>query len=683
MTRVLVVDDKEENLYYLQVLLEAHDCVVEFARHGAEALIKARQAPPDLVISDLLMPVMDGYTLLRYWKADARLKAVPFVVYTATYTEADDERLAMNLGADAFILKPAEPDVFLTRLQQVRDNAAAAVSVHPGHAPEDEEVLLKGYSETLIRKLEEKTLQLQEANVALQQDIADRKTAKDQLEQGAALLRIAGRVARLGGWSWQVGDDAVRWSDETCAIHEMPQGHRPTLDEAIRFYAPEYRDAVRDSVAACIKDGAPLDLEAQIITASGRRAWVRAIGEAARDDGGAVGRVQGAFQDITEQKRLEQQFLRAQRMEGIGTLAGGIAHDLNNVLVPIMLSIELLRPACTDAESQETLDLIAASAQRGADMVRQVLSFARGIEGRRVSLDVRPCVRDVVKLIGETFPKDIRIIERVATDVWMIDADPTQVHQVLLNLCVNARDAMPHGGQIVLAAENTLIDAHYAAMNLEAKAGRYVMLDVEDTGAGIPHDIIEKIFDPFFTTKDVGKGTGLGLATTMAIVKGHGGFMRVHRDVGVGTRFRIYLPAVAGAWGAETIEAPVELPRGNGETILVVDDEPSIRQITKQTLEAYGYRVKVAADGSEAISVYVQHQQEIRVVLTDMMMPVMDGPATIQVLLRLNPGLRIIGASGIDQIGKVALAAGAGVKAFLPKPYTADTLLKTLRRVLE
>ncbi len=388
-------------------------------------------------------------------------------------------------------------------------------------------------------------------------------------------------------------------------------------------------------------------------------------------------------QDITERRKLEHQFLRAQRMESIGTLAGGIAHDLNNVLSPIMMSLEVLRMRFPDAESQETLDILSSSADRGAAMVRQVLSFARGMGGQRMELQVKHLVRDVVKITEETFLKHIRVSSNIPADLWTVLGDATQLHQVLMNLSVNARDAMPHGGTLTFAAENVTIDAQYASMNIEAKPGPFVLIQVEDTGSGMSAAVLEKIFDPFFTTKEIGKGTGLGLSTSLAIVKSHGGFLRVFSEVGKGTKFHLYLPAqIEASAQSGAAQAEAALPRGNGELILVVDDEVSVRQITQRTLQAFGYKAITAEDGAAAISAYARNFVEVAAVVTDLMMPIMDGPNTIAVLQRMNPGVRIIAASGLGSASQAAQVASMGVKHFLAKPYSAETLLRTLKQVL-
>jgi CheY-like chemotaxis protein len=369
-------------------------------------------------------------------------------------------------------------------------------------------------------------------------------------------------------------------------------------------------------------------------------------------------------------------------MESIGTLAGGIAHDLNNVLAPILMSIELLRLELERQEKDEILDTIESSARRGAEMVGQVLSFARGVEGRRLSVQVKHLVRDVAKIASETFPRNIEIRAEVPSNLPPVLGDPTQIHQVLLNLSVNARDAMPRGGTLTFSAQNVVLDDQYAGLSPEAKPGRHVLIQVEDTGTGIPPEILEKVFDPFFTTKEPGKGTGLGLSTSLAIVRSHGGFIRAYSEPGTGSRFRVYLPATESTTEPAPV-ADVVLPRGNGEVVLVVDDEASVRHITRQTLEAFGYRVILAGDGAEALAVYASRRTEIALVLTDMMMPVMDGPATIRVLTKMDPSVRIIAASGLTANGSVTRVANSGVRHFLPKPYTAETLLRTVREVLD
>jgi len=401
-----------------------------------------------------------------------------------------------------------------------------------------------------------------------------------------------------------------------------------------------------------------------------------------RDQEGAPKSVLSIDTDITERKKIEAQFLRAQRMESIGTLAGGIAHDLNNILAPIMMSIDLLQQTAKDPQAKKFLETIQVSAKRGSDIVRQVLSFARGIEGQRIEVQTKHLLNELESIIQNTFPKDIQLNFSVPSDIWTIMGDPTQIHQILLNLCVNARDAMSHGGTLTIEVENSVLDDHYVIMNPEATAGRYVNINVRDTGTGIPQAILDKIFEPFFTTKELNKGTGLGLSTVMAIVKSHHGIIDVSSELGTGTTFKIFLPAMEMPVEAQGQAAPpINLPRGNDELVLIVDDEASILIITGQTLQAFGYRVLTATDGAEAVAVYAQNRKEIAVVVTDMMMPIMNGEALIRALTKINPAVKIVAVSGLSANGDIAQAAS--VKHTLTKPYTSGTLLKVMRTILD
>jgi PAS domain S-box-containing protein len=384
--------------------------------------------------------------------------------------------------------------------------------------------------------------------------------------------------------------------------------------------------------------------------------------------------------DITEKKQLEAQFLRAQRMESIGTLASGIAHDLNNVLAPILMSVQLLALKLHDEQARQWLKILEDNARRGAELVKQVVSFARGVKGDRTLVQVRHIISEIRQIAKETFPKSIEVHTDLAPDLWTVSADATQLHQVLMNLCVNARDALPDGGTLGISAQNLFLNEQSARMNIDAKAGSYIVITISDTGTGIPPEILDRIFEPFFTTKEVGKGTGLGLSTVIGIVKSHGGFVNVLSKLGQGTKFEVYLPALQ--------ETPIptsedsEMPRGHGELILVVDDEAAIRQITQTSLETYSYKVLTASDGIEALAVYAQHKEDINVVLIDMMMPVMDGPTTIRTLRRMNPQGKIVAVTGLVSDDKLAQARHLGVQTFLYKPYTTKELLKTLDAVL-
>ncbi|BAZ19526.1 multi-sensor hybrid histidine kinase [Kalymmatonema gypsitolerans NIES-4073] len=397
-----------------------------------------------------------------------------------------------------------------------------------------------------------------------------------------------------------------------------------------------------------------------------------------RDERGNPKSILAVDTDITQKKQLEAQFLRAQRLESLGTLASGIAHDLNNILAPMLMSAQLLRMRISDEQNQLLLETLETNAQRGATLVKQVLSFARGVEGRRTILQLRHLILEIEQFAKQTFPKSIEFCTDIAPNLWTVSGDGTQLHQVLINLVINARDAMPNGGVLSISAENFLIDENYARMNLDATVGPHIVITVRDTGIGMSREILDRIFEPFFTTKEVAKGSGLGLSTVLGIMKSHRGFISVSSTVGKGTEFQVFLKAVL-----ENETPPAEtlkLPAGNGELILVVDDEAEIQEITKITLSSYNYKVLTACDGIEALALYAQHREEIKVVFVDMMMPVMDGLTTIRALLKMNPCVKIMAASGLSDNKQRTEALG--VETFLPKPYTVKQLLQALHKFL-
>jgi PAS domain S-box-containing protein len=387
--------------------------------------------------------------------------------------------------------------------------------------------------------------------------------------------------------------------------------------------------------------------------------------------------------DITEQKRIENQLLRAQRMESIGTLAGGIAHDFNNILSPILMATEMLQLNDTDRETTRWLSIIRENAERGADLVKQVLTFARGMEGERIIVQVKHIIKDLVKVLKQTLPKSITVKDQLEPDLWIIQADPTQIHQVLMNLSINARDAMPLGGTLTIGAENVVLDENYARVHLDAQPGEYLMISVSDTGFGIPLEIQDRIFDPFFTTKEIGKGTGLGLATAITIVRSHGGFINVYSDPGRGTKFSVYIPTAKLEENTRKTSELSLFPRGAGELVLVVDDEENIREIARATLEKFGYRVITANDGTDAMAAFVQQSSEISVILTDIAMPYMDGTALIRAVRKIAPNSKIIAMSGLMNSEQTAELQHLNVNAFLSKPYTGETLLKILADILK
>jgi PAS domain S-box-containing protein len=550
---------------------------------------------------------------------------------------------------------------------------------HAGWVAFEDAFLIRACFESAreMREIAERRATLEQTNDIVEALVVERTSQVEESEErhrrlfedditGNALLDASGRIlacnssfARMFGFASKA--EAV--GAQIAGLHARPEDWH-SLTERLR----SGQRVVELEMELKRRDEKPLTVITNLIADRGSK--------------GESHEIRAYYFDITERKRLEKQFLRTQRLESIGTLAGGIAHDLNNVLTPIMLGFGVLKLQEGDPQRQALIANLAKSTERGANMVGQLLSFARGVDGSRQNVDIGQLLDEVARILNDTFLKSIEVHTQIAPDLWTVTGDPTQLHQVILNLCVNARDAMPSGGSITLSAENVTLDQRYVGLNPETTVGPYVTLSVEDTGCGIAKDILDKIFDPFFTTKEVGKGTGLGLSTSLGIVRSHGGFIRVYSEPGKGSKFQIHLPANAIASVDAQPRAAVDLPRGNGKLVLVVDDEELVRIITKQTLEEFGYRVLLAADGAEAVAEFSRRKDEICVVLTDMMMPVMDGPATIHALMKLDPDVRIVAASGLHQNDKVAKATSAGVRHFLLKPYTAETLVKTLDQAL-
>lgn len=421
--------------------------------------------------------------------------------------------------------------------------------------------------------------------------------------------------------------------------------------------------------------------ELQEYTKSDQQVMVQARSTLIRDDAGQPKSLLIINTDITEHKQLEEQFLRVQRLESLGALVSGIAHDLNNTLVPIMIGVEILKKESLSEDAAGMVQTMGNSARRSADMVKQMLIFARGGESTKSLINPDQLVKEIGKVITDTFPKSVNCHIRTGKGLRSIFAVPTQMHQVLMNLCVNARDAMSEQGTLTLTVGNAQLTAEEIAKQTGAKAGEYVCISVADTGCGIPAEQLGKIFQSFFTTKAPGKGTGLGLSTCQSIIKGHGGFIIVHSKVGVGTEFRVYLPA-AGIKPPEPIAASKPAPpAGKGEHILVVDDEESILAMTRAALENYGYLVSTATDGMEAIARFRENPNAINLVITDNAMPFMDGPAVIETLRKIRPDIKIIFASATEEdAGKLSLQHKT--QGFVPKPFTTEELVSIVHHAL-
>jgi signal transduction histidine kinase/CheY-like chemotaxis protein len=460
----------------------------------------------------------------------------------------------------------------------------------------------------------------------------------------------------------------------------LHRGPRPFLAHV----APECVGVLEQHLESALCSGKMEMCELLLRGAAGHETFVRMQSVSSRGDGDETD-FYITLTDLTEHReiehKLETQLLRAQRLESIGTLASGVAHDLNNTLVPILMAAPVLRNDVTKQERLKFLDIVESSAQRGAQIVRQVLGFARGVDGDHLLLQPIYVLAEIAKIIGETFSKAIRVRTSYPEDLWLIEGDPTQLHQVLLNLCVNARDSMPEGGSLFLTAENFDVDEHYASTTPGLKPGPHVVINVVDTGKGIPTPIIDKIFDPFFTTKLAGTGTGLGLSSVLGIVKSHGGVVTVCSG-GTGTTFRVFLPAVPDARQLADLGTQAEIPLGQGETILLIDDEAAIREVAKALLSQSGYTVLTADDGPSALAIFAQQAKAISTVLIDSEMPIMNGLILARTMRKMDSEAKIILSTARDNDYSEAEVSNAAVQACLSKPYTRETLLRTLARVL-
>ncbi|MEZ5344623.1 MAG: PAS domain S-box protein [Pyrinomonadaceae bacterium] len=508
-------------------------------------------------------------------------------------------------------------------------------------------------------------------------DITERKVSQERIRQQASLLEKTSDAILVCDLNhklifWNNGAEKLYgWSSEEVLGEDICKricsGERRVIEKALEGL--EKSDEWQE--------------ETINFTSSGKEIIVISRWTLVRNDLGKPDYYLIVNTDATELKRTEQQLLRAQRLESIGTLAGGIAHDLNNVLSPILMAVDMLE---SDPDLPDTnrpwLSIIRENTARGADLIKQVLTFARGsADGNREHVQVSYLIKELISVWKKTFPANIGIKYEIATDLPLIHSDSTQIHQMLMNLAVNAKDAMKEtGGILKITAGPAFVDEELAGSNTDAEPGNYVLITVEDSGTGMTAETLERIWDPFFTTKDIGEGTGLGLSTTLSIIKANRGFVDVHSEQGKGTKFSVFLPAAPDTAAEVPAEENADARRGNGELILIVDDEEHIRQVTSATLEKFGYKTITAADGNEAIAI-LSSEGPVSLVITDMAMPKMDGEALIKTLRETSPEQKIIAVSGLTTAQQTRNKE-LSVDDFLAKPYTSKRLLSAVAKVI-
>jgi PAS domain S-box-containing protein len=510
-------------------------------------------------------------------------------------------------------------------------------------------------------------------------DIDDRRRAENAAQASANDLRRLIETANAPIFGKNVHGKVNEWNrsaERLTGFSKEDVFNRDLVD----FVSPGYKLAVKEVLDRALRGVETENFEFPLETKDGRRVTVLLNAGTRRGSEGEITGMVGVGQDITQLRQADQRSLRAKRLESLGTLAGGVAHDINNALAPIMLACGLLRKQAPDAA--RLIDILESSTRRGASMVQQLLTFAKGVDGERIAIDPRKLTRELEQIVSSTFPKNIRLRFSIGDELPSVIGDATQLHQVLLNLCVNARDAMPTGGAITIELSGVTVSTREAAEHDDCSPGRYLRWSVTDSGSGISTELLERIFEPFFSTKSPEQGTGLGLSTAMGIVRSHGGFMRVATQPGLGSTFSVYLPEAIGVEATNEKVHATRPFRGQGETILVVEDEPSVREVVRQILTALGFKVRVAVDGVSALSALAEPMNTIDGVITDLHMPNMDGIELARKVAVAYPSLGVILASGRLDRAELAAAEDAPFVAHLEKPFTIERLSEALRVLL-
>jgi len=681
MKNILIVDDNSQDLTLLQTLLNRHGYGVTAAANGAEALEKARSERPDMIISDILMPIMDGFKLCREWMRDDRLKDVPFVFYTATYTDPKDEEFALGLGVERFIVKPQEQGVFLGMVEEVISGHKAGRTAAPCEPQRDEEAFTREYNEALIRKLEDKMIQVEEAKRRLEREVAVHMRTQEDLRESEQKYRVL--VANADEAIFIAQDEVIKFPNpktlEMTGYSAEELAGVPFTD----LIHPEDRGKVLERYFDRLRGGAPPDAYPfRIMDKTGEEIWVRLTAD--RVDWEGRPGVLCFLRDITKERNLEAQFLQSQKMEAVGRLAGGIAHDFNNLLTVTLgyCDLALARIGSLDPLRRD-LEEIRKASDRCAALTRQILAFSRKQILVPKVINLGDVVADMDNMLRRLIGEDIDLVSVGGKGLWNVKADPGQVEQVIANLAVNARDAMPGGGKLTIEASNVVLDETYTSGHQYVSPGSYVMLAVSDTGRGMDEGTLERIFEPYFTTKELGKGTGLGLSTVYGIVKQSGGHINVYSEPGIGTTFKMYFPAIEEKVTDISKAAALlsEELRG-GETILVVEDEELVRMTIREILARYGYTVLEAQSGGEAVDLCSRRQGTIHLMLTDVVMPGMNGVELSKRLAPMQPGMKVLFMSGYTADAIVHQGILDPGIAFIHKPFTMDSLARKVREVL-
>ena len=665
--RVLLVEDSAADARLMQEFLEgtpAYQFQIFHVVRLHQALQKLETNRYDAILLDLTLPDSDGLESLA--RLLAAVRSVPIVVLT-NMNNPELAVEAVRRGAQDYLVKRQLTQELLVRsLRYAIERKQQAEALHQAN-------------NALEARVQARTADLETANRQLKKEISQRKDIQERFV-------LAQKVAKIAIFEWNIPSRQLTWSDESKILYGLSIGPSSgsvdnSYESWIKLLHEGDRADVEHALMQTVSSGKGLNIEFRISHPKGVR-WLAVKSSLFTDADNQPLKLLGIQIDITDKKQLEAQFLQAQRLESLGTLASGIAHDLNNILTPI-LGVGQLLPLTlkhVDERSAELIAMINLSAQRGTKLVQQILSFARRSEVAKQVISIETLLCELEPMVAQTLPRAIEIETAIANNLWPIRGDETQLHQVFMNLCVNARDAMPNGGTLRLSARNIAIDDAYLQMNADANLGNHVVVTVKDTGTGISSKVMQRIFEPFFTTKEAGKGTGLGLAAVMNIVKSHEGFITVKTAPEQGTQFQVFLPVDSNT--ADETPSGDELPHGQQELILVVDDEPAVCQVLTAVLETYGYQVLVAHDGLEAIALLAEHRGQLQCALVDLIMPELDGHTTIPLLRRLQPALNIVAMTGSVAAIDNSTVRNTKLQGYLTKPFTNQELLTLLQTVL-
>jgi PAS domain S-box-containing protein len=650
--KILIVDDEPDILELLSNFLTYEGYQITTESRGQEAIDLFRSEPFDLVITDIRMPGMDGVEVLKEIK---QLDEDVEVIILTGFASVDSAvRTLRQDGAFDYLTKPLE------------DIDALIYTID--HALEKRRLRLE---------INKKTEELAKANEELRIEIGERKRAEDAFRKSEEKYRIL--VENASDAIFIIQDEMIKFPNPKANAMVGYSSEELAEIPFIDLIHPDDRDMVFDVLKRVFRgDEIPGAYSLRMINKAGEELWVQLNVVFLSWEGQPASL--SILRDITQQKGMEGQLLQAQKMEAIGALAGGIAHDFNNLLMGIQGNTSLIfMDIDSSSPHYEKLEKIEQYVQDGADLSRQLLGFARKGKYEVKPINLNEAIEQNCTMFGRT-KKEVTIHRKFQQDIWAVKGDMGQIGQVLMNLYLNAWDAMPRGGNLYLMTENVILDEDFGGRH-QLASGNYVKLSVTDTGVGIDEETKKRIFEPFFTTKEMGRGTGLGLASVYGIIKNHNGIINVYSETNKGTTFNIYLPA-SEKHAAKKARSPEEMLKGS-ETILLVDDEDMILDAGNQMLEIMGYNVLIGGSGKEAIETYKKNQRQIHMVILDMIMPDMGGGAVYDEMKKMNPDVKVLLSSGYSIEGEATEILARGCNGFIQKPFRIIKLSHEIRKILD